>query len=171
MRRTAQHRSNVGQRWPVFAPAKPAYMPSMAITWARRLKRVFNIDIETCKSCGGDAKIIACIRLQGKDCSYNPFAFPPSLEVRCRRYDPREGGGRAKQEPEPRATQGAVAESRFRAEGRNRRNIALNYRISSRSGPQLWPAPRRSAVYTVSAYGTDLALVQGRVFVHPNLRS
>ena len=27
-------------------------------------------------------------RLHGKDCSYNPFAFPPSLEVRCRRYDP-----------------------------------------------------------------------------------
>ena len=26
-------------------------------------------------------------------------------------------------------------------------------------------------VYTVSAYGTDIALVQGRVFVHPNLRS
>ena len=23
-----------------FAPAKPAYMPSMAITWAQRLKRV-----------------------------------------------------------------------------------------------------------------------------------
>ena len=32
-----------------------------AMTWARRLKRVFNIDIETCKSCGGDARIIACI--------------------------------------------------------------------------------------------------------------
>ena len=32
-----------------------------AMTWAQRLKRVFNIDIETCKSCGGHIKIIACI--------------------------------------------------------------------------------------------------------------
>ena len=31
------------------------------MTWAQRLKRVFNIDIETCKSCGGHIKIIACI--------------------------------------------------------------------------------------------------------------
>jgi hypothetical protein len=33
-------------------------------------------------------------RLHGKDCSYNPLAFPPSLEVRCRRYDHKEVGGR-----------------------------------------------------------------------------
>lgn len=32
-----------------------------AMTWARRLKRVFNIDIETCEACGGGVKIIACI--------------------------------------------------------------------------------------------------------------
>ena len=32
-----------------------------AMTWAQRLKRVFNIDIETCKDCGGHVKIIACI--------------------------------------------------------------------------------------------------------------
>ncbi len=25
------------------------------------------------------------VRVQGKDCSYNPFAFPPSMAVRCRR--------------------------------------------------------------------------------------
>ena len=29
--------------------------------WAERLKRVFNIDIETCNNCAGNAKIIACI--------------------------------------------------------------------------------------------------------------
>ena len=29
--------------------------------WAQRLKRVFNIDIETCRECGGAVKIIACI--------------------------------------------------------------------------------------------------------------
>ena len=74
-------------------------------------------------------------RLQGKDCSYNPFAFPPSLEVRCRRYDSRasivptmllhflrpwrsDGGGRAKQEPEPRAMQEVEqCRSNCRAEG------------------------------------------------------
>jgi len=31
------------------------------MTWAQRLKRVFNIDIETCRECGGTVKIIACI--------------------------------------------------------------------------------------------------------------
>ena len=36
-------------------------MPSMAITWAQRLKRVFGIDIETCPACGGALRIIACI--------------------------------------------------------------------------------------------------------------
>ncbi len=29
--------------------------------WAKRLKRVFNIDIETCNECGGDVRIIASI--------------------------------------------------------------------------------------------------------------
>jgi hypothetical protein len=32
-----------------------------AMTRSQRLKRVFNIDIETCNSCGGPVKIIACI--------------------------------------------------------------------------------------------------------------
>ena len=31
------------------------------MTWAQRLKRVFNIDIETCSECGGAVKIIASI--------------------------------------------------------------------------------------------------------------
>ena len=31
------------------------------MTWAKRLKRVFNIDIETCCECGGEVRIIACI--------------------------------------------------------------------------------------------------------------
>ena len=33
----------------------------MAITWAQRLKRVFAIDIEICRECGGAVKVIACI--------------------------------------------------------------------------------------------------------------
>jgi len=32
-----------------------------SMTRAKRLKRVFNIDIETCESCQGQAKVIACI--------------------------------------------------------------------------------------------------------------
>ena len=32
-----------------------------SMTWAKRLKRVFNIDIETCTECGGEVRIIASI--------------------------------------------------------------------------------------------------------------
>jgi len=35
-----------------------------AMTWAQRLKRVFNIDIEVCDRCGGTVKVIACIEDQ-----------------------------------------------------------------------------------------------------------
>ncbi len=35
-----------------------------AMTWAQRLKRVFNIDVSICTKCGGDARIIACIEDQ-----------------------------------------------------------------------------------------------------------
>lgn len=31
------------------------------MTWTSRLKRVFNINIETCTECGGPVKVIACI--------------------------------------------------------------------------------------------------------------
>ena len=34
------------------------------MTWAQRLKRVFNIDVETCTHCGGAVKVIACIEDQ-----------------------------------------------------------------------------------------------------------
>jgi len=32
------------------------------MSWAQRLKRVFQIDIETCGKCGGAVKVIACIQ-------------------------------------------------------------------------------------------------------------
>jgi len=35
-----------------------------AMTWAQRLKRVFNIDTEVCGRCGGSVRIIACIEDQ-----------------------------------------------------------------------------------------------------------
>jgi hypothetical protein len=31
------------------------------MTWAQRLKRVFNIDVTICRRCGGAAKVVACI--------------------------------------------------------------------------------------------------------------
>jgi hypothetical protein len=33
----------------------------MSLTWAQRLKRVFAIDIEHCRSCGGKLRVIASI--------------------------------------------------------------------------------------------------------------
>ena len=32
-----------------------------SMSWAQRLKRVFNIDADTCRACGGAVRIIACI--------------------------------------------------------------------------------------------------------------
>ena len=46
---------------------------------------------------------------------YNPFAFPPSMAVRWRRYDCRDAGVRA--------TQGAVAENRVGNSGRGAADI------------------------------------------------
>jgi hypothetical protein len=33
----------------------------MAMSWAQRLKRVFNIDLEICEQCQGPVKVIACV--------------------------------------------------------------------------------------------------------------
>ena len=41
------------------------------MTWAQRLKRVFQIDIETCSECGGAMKVIAC--------SEDPVVMPKAL--------------------------------------------------------------------------------------------
>jgi hypothetical protein len=35
-----------------------------AMTWAQRLKRVFNIDVSVCPKCGGEARVIASIEDQ-----------------------------------------------------------------------------------------------------------
>ena len=35
-----------------------------AMTWAQRLKRVFNIDVSVCPQCGGEARVIASIEDQ-----------------------------------------------------------------------------------------------------------
>ena len=60
-----------------------------SMTWAQRLKRVFNIDIETCSECGGAVKVIACIEdpvvikkildhLQEKGATKGPNPLPES---------------------------------------------------------------------------------------------
>jgi hypothetical protein len=53
-----------GKRRKCHAVSEPDQTPAekrASMTWAKRLKRVFNIDIETCSECGGDVRIIACI--------------------------------------------------------------------------------------------------------------
>ena len=46
---------------PPETPEPTATGRRAAMTWAQRLKRVFNIDIATCGACGGKVRIIACI--------------------------------------------------------------------------------------------------------------
>ena len=62
-----------------------------SMTRAQRLQRVFNIDIETCRECGGAVQVIACIEdpvviqkildhLKGKP---KPNAFTPWPDTRA----------------------------------------------------------------------------------------
>jgi hypothetical protein len=57
---TPAKRGKGNQAWAVDVPQTPAERRA-SMTWAQRLKRVFNIDIETCRECGGAVKVIACI--------------------------------------------------------------------------------------------------------------
>lgn len=71
--------------------------------WAQRLKRVFHIDIETCRECSGAMKVIACIEdagvikkildhLKTKDETPAPVPNPesrvPPVRVRARTGSP-----------------------------------------------------------------------------------
>ena len=58
-----------------------------SMTWAQRLKRVFNIDINTCRECGGSVRVIACVEdpvvikkilehLEGKEGSSRETVLP-----------------------------------------------------------------------------------------------
>ena len=42
-------------------PTKPSTPRHVAMSWVRRLQRVFGVDIECCARCGGQLKIIASI--------------------------------------------------------------------------------------------------------------
>ena len=54
-----------GSKAATTTPAEPDDSSFMerrtSMTWTQRLKRVFTIDIETCRHCQGPVKIIACI--------------------------------------------------------------------------------------------------------------
>ena len=55
--RGRRQRQPTGENWLDKTPAER----HQSMTWMQRLKRVFNIDIETCERCAGHVKIIACI--------------------------------------------------------------------------------------------------------------
>ena len=55
-----------------------------AMTWAQRLKRVFDIDMQICEVCGGNAKVIACIEdpvVINKIVAHLNLQSPPSNQV------------------------------------------------------------------------------------------
>ncbi len=56
--------ANAEVRTPAECHAARACPALSGMTWAQRLKRVFNIDIEVCSRCGGSVKIVACIEDQ-----------------------------------------------------------------------------------------------------------
>jgi Putative transposase len=60
-----KHRKLVVPQPPPVAEVNPEdsgeSLSKARITWARLLKRVFDIDVETCAECGGKTKIIAAI--------------------------------------------------------------------------------------------------------------
>lgn len=60
---TPAHRGRGAPQRPVSGadPAKPSPPRHVALSWARRLKRVFGVQIESCTRCGGKLKIIASI--------------------------------------------------------------------------------------------------------------
>ena len=58
---TSAHRDVGAAKRPPADPAKPATPRHVAMNWARRLKRVFGIEIERCVRCAGRLRIIASI--------------------------------------------------------------------------------------------------------------
>ena len=59
------HAEEVGrEEGPFLFPKLSSPTRHADMTWAQRLKRVFNIDIEVCSRCGGSVRVIACIEDQ-----------------------------------------------------------------------------------------------------------
>ena len=75
------------------SPRRDPHNPLAPLTWMQRLKRVFNIDIETCPHCGGTLRVIASIEdptvietilahiaLRDRVCDAQPRAPPPAFD-------------------------------------------------------------------------------------------
>jgi hypothetical protein len=56
---------------------------SACMSWARLLKRVFNIDVEHCPHCGGKLKIIAAIEEPGVIAKILAHFGLPTRHLRC----------------------------------------------------------------------------------------
>jgi hypothetical protein len=87
---TPAHRG-IGAAPPPTDPARPPTPRHVAMSWARRLKRVFGIEIEGCVRCGGPLRIIASIEEPGviaKILSYlertAPEPYPTELPLGAR---------------------------------------------------------------------------------------
>jgi hypothetical protein len=72
-------------------PAKSPKAQHVAMIWARRLQRVFGIEIETCARCGGNLKFIASIeepeviaRILAHLERTAPEQYPPELPLGAR---------------------------------------------------------------------------------------
>ena len=76
------------------------------MSWARLLKRVFDIDIEHCPNCGGSLKIIAAIEDPAGDVRSSPiWACPPA-----HRRAHRRGDSICSKRPEPSTQTGSATE-------------------------------------------------------------
>ena len=97
---------NCKHRESVAPKRKPAReqpdKPLAPMTWMRRLKRVFAIDIKTCPKCGGTLRVIACIEnpdviaailehvgAREAAATANPRAPPIDTEIPAARYQAR----------------------------------------------------------------------------------
>ncbi len=87
-----KHRKLIVLRHPP-SPRRDPHNPLAPLTWMQRLKRVFNIDIETCPHCGGTLRVIASIEdptvietilahiaLRDRVCDAQPRAPPPAFD-------------------------------------------------------------------------------------------
>ena len=58
---TPAQRGMGAAKHPPADPAQPPPPRHVAMSWAKRLKRVFGIEIDTCRRCGGTLRIVASI--------------------------------------------------------------------------------------------------------------
>ena len=67
-----------------------------AMTWAQRLKRVFNIDIQTCRECGGAVRFmpnaLAALAWQALACIEDPVVIKKILTHLGKKVTPQETG-------------------------------------------------------------------------------